>query len=407
MRALLRLAAFCALPALAFAACQQSNLTTGNQSDGAVYQLYMPETTCWNGDLVIFAHGYVQPGPMLAVPQDQLTIGGISLPATFNQLGYGFAASSYSTNGLAIVQGVHDTLDLTKNILGPQLHPKHVYLIGASEGGLVTALSAEQLPGVYSSAGAACGPIGNFQNQINYFGDFRVIFDYFFPGVIPGTAISVPSEVMTDWNSVYVPRITTDLAANPSATSQLINVMQAPVTSDPSTIAETVLDVLWYNVFGTADAQTKLDGQPYDNHYRIYFGSNNDFLLNLKVERYTASPTALAMVASQYQTSGKLQMPLVTLHTTGDPVIPYWHETLYTLKTLFAGTLLDRINLPISAYGHCNFTAAEVLGAFALVVLTGTGNDVTADVRTALPASEQDRFTEILHHLPPGSEPRP
>ena len=296
------------------------------------------------------------------------------------------------------MQGVNDTLDLTKNILDPQLKPKHVYLIGASEGGLVTTLSAEQFPTVYNSAGAACGPIGNFQDQINYFGDFRVIFDYFFPGAIPGTAISIPTNVINEWYTVYVPTITAALAANPSATAQLIKVMQAPVTSDPTTVGETVLDVLWYNVFGTADAQQKLGGQPYDNHNRLYFGSNNDFLLNLKVERYTGSPTALAMVAAHYETSGKLQMPLVTLHTTGDPVIPYWQETFYTIKTLLAGTLLDRISLPVSAYGHCNFTAADILGAFALIVLRTSGTDVSADVRELLPASQQERFTATLRH---------
>ncbi len=396
MRTLLRLAAFSALPVFASAACQQSNLTNGTQTDGAVYQLYMPELSCWNGDLVVFAHGYVQPGLPIAVPQDQLTIGGISLPATFNQLGYGFAASSYDTNGLAIVQGVNDTLDLTKNILDPQLKPKHVYLIGASEGGLVTTLSAEGFPAVYNSAGAACGPIGNFQDQINYFGDFRVIFDYFFSGVIPGTAISIPSEVIADWYTVYVNQISAALAANPSATAQLINVMQAAVTSDPTTVGETVLDVLWYNVFGTADAQTKLGGQPYDNRFRIYFGSSNDVLLNLKVERYTASPAALAAVAASYETSGKLQMPLVTLHTTGDPVIPYWQEPLYTVKTLLAGTLLDRINLPVSAYGHCNFSAGDILGAFALIVLRGSSTDVSADIRMLLPESQQAGFTAAL-----------
>jgi pimeloyl-ACP methyl ester carboxylesterase len=247
-----------ALAGLCSGACLQSNLTTGTQSSGAVYVLYQPEASCWNGSLVMFAHGYVAPGGSLAVPQDQLTIGGISLPAVFNQLGYAFAASSFSKNGLAIVQGVNDTRDLVQNILDPLLKPKRVYLIGASEGGLVTALSAEQLPNVYNSAGAACGPIGSFQGQINYFGDFRVIFDYFFPRVI----------------------------------------------------------------LGTADANATLGGQPFDNHSRIYFGSSNDFLLNLRVERYTASPAALAAVAGNYETSGKLKIPIVTLHTTGDPIIP-------------------------------------------------------------------------------------
>ena len=156
----------------------------------------MPEATCWNGAVVVFAHGFVVPGAPLAVPLDQLTIGGAFLPAAFNALGYGFAASSYSKNGLAIVQGVSDTRDLVQNILQPSLHPKRVYLIGASEGGLVAALSAEQLPQVYNVAGAACGPIGSFQGQVNYFGDFRVVFDYFFPGLIPTSPVSISTEVI-------------------------------------------------------------------------------------------------------------------------------------------------------------------------------------------------------------------
>ncbi len=357
------------LAGLASATCVQSNLSTGVQSDGAVYDVFMPEPTCWNGAVVVFAHGFVAPGAPLAVPLDQLTIGGAFLPAAFNALGFGFAASSYSKNGLAIVQGVNDTRDLVQNVLQPNLHPKLAYLIGASEGGLVAALSAEQLPQVYSVAGAACGPIGSFQGQVNYFGDFRVVFDYFFPGLIPTSPVSISSEVMADWETVYVPEITAALAANPSKTAQLINVMHAPVTSDPTTVAETVLGALWYNVFATNDAVATLSGQPFDNHDRIYLGSANDLLLNLKIERFHASPTALAAIAAHYETSGKLKMPMVTLHTTGDPIIPYWHEPLYTLKTLSAGTFLKRTNLPVAAYGHCAFTAQDVFAAFDLMVL--------------------------------------
>ncbi len=376
-----------ALVGLCSAACVQSNLTTGTQSSGAVYVLYQPESGCWNGDLVVFAHGYVAPGSPIAVPQDQLTIGGLSLPGTFNELGYAFAASSFSKNGLAIVQGVNDTRDLVQNILDPTLKPKRVYLIGASEGGLVTALSAEQLPGVYNSAGAACGPIGNFQAQINYFGDFRVIFDYFFPGAIRGTAIDIDPEVIADWYTVYVPKITQLLAAQPAATAQLLKVMKAPVTSDPATVVETILGALWYNVFGTADANATLGGQPFDNHSRLYFGSSNDILLNFRVKRYTATPAALAAVAAHYETSGRLQIPLITLHTTGDPVIPYWHEPLYTAKTLVAGDLFERTSLPVFSYGHCAFSAADVLGAFALVVLRDSGLDLNYQIQGVLQSS--------------------
>lgn len=342
--------------------------------------------------MVTFAHGYVAPDQPLGVPQSQLSIGGISLPATFNQLGYGFAASGYSKNGLAIVQGVDDTRDLVQNIVQKQIAPQRVYLIGASEGGLVTALSAEQLPNVYNAAGAACGPVGSFRNQIDYLGDFRVVFDYFFPGILPGSPVNIPQEVMADWDTVYVPKITAALAANPKATAQLLSVTKASVTSDPATVGETVLGILWYNVFATNDAAATLGGQPFDNQKRIYHGSANDLLLNLKIERFTASSTATAAIAAHYETSGKLMIPTVTIHTTGDPIVPYWHETLYTLKTLGAGSFFERTNLASANYGHCAFNSAEVLVAFAIIVLGDTGRNLSTSIQSVLPESHRAAF---------------
>ena len=388
----------CALTLFAPAAfpCEKSICTTGTRNDGSAYMVCMPETSCWVGDMVVFAHGYVAPNLPLQVPQDQLSIGGVYLPATFNQLGFGFAASSYSKNGLAITQGLADTADLVQNVIKPQYTPQRVYLIGASEGGLVTTQSAEQFPSLYNSAGAACGPIGSFQQQIDYLGDFRVLFDYFFPGVLPSSPVNIPTEAMTDWYTVYVPRITAALAANPSATAQLLKVSGAAVTSDPATVPETVLAVLWYNVFATNDAVTTLGGQPYDNHNRIYLGSSNDLLLNLTVERFTASPTATAAIATHYETTGRLLMPTVTLHTTEDPVIPYWQETLYTPKTILAGAAFERTNIPISAYGHCEFTGAEVLAAFATMVLRDTGQSLAPSILSLLPAEQKAVFNSAV-----------
>jgi hypothetical protein len=57
----------------------------------------------------------------------------------------------------------------------------------------------------------------------------------------------------------------------------------------------------------------------------------------------------------------------VTLHTTSDEVIPFWHELLYLPKV----DLTDRgrfVPIPAFRYGHCNFTSAEMLAAFAIAV---------------------------------------
>ncbi len=67
---------------------------------------------------------------------------------------------------------------------------------------------------------------------------------------------------------------------------------------------------------------------------------------------------------AHYNATGKIARPVVTIHTTGDPIIPYWHEILYTLKTAAAGTASKRLNLPVAAYGHCNLTGPQVLASF-------------------------------------------
>ncbi len=129
-----------------------------------------------------------------------------------------------------------------------------------------------------------------------------------------------------------------------------------------------MLGILWYNVFATNDGIAKLRGQPFDNRSRVYAGSANDALLNETVQRFTADRLALNLIASHYQTSGALQVPLVTLHTTLDPIVPYWHETLYAAKVAASGSTALYTGIPINRYGHCSFTVPEVLGAFQTLV---------------------------------------
>jgi hypothetical protein len=73
---------------------------------------------------------------------------------------------------------------------------------------------------------------------------------------------------------------------------------------------------------------------------------------------------------TQYQTTGVLQRPLVTLHTRQDQQVPYFHEQLYTLKTLASGAFLARhVNFAVDRFEHCNFTAEEILGSFVTMLL--------------------------------------
>lgn len=373
----------CSVPTRVLADCDPD----GVQVTGAVYRICMPDPDRWNGDLVVYAHGYVEPDRPIEIPEEHLVIpGGPSVPQVINLLGFAFAATSYSTNGLAIREGVEDLVDLVdvfSNTYGP---PVRVYLVGVSEGGLISTLAVERYPEVFDGGLAACGPIGDFQKQLNYFGDFRVLFDYFFPGVLPGSAIEIPQELVDNWDDVYVTAIMDAISADPDARERLLRVTSVPADrTDPATVDAAVLDLLWYTVHAANDAFEKLGGQPLDNTDRRYHGGGRNSSLNRAVDRFPADLAALDEIELHYQTSGILACPLVTLHTTDDPITPFWHEYLYRRKAFQAGAQPFLVNVTVDRYGHCNFTVVDLLVGFSVLVWEVTGEELVG-VDAVLPS---------------------
>ncbi len=338
----------------------------GALPSGALSLICVPDVG-WNGELVVYAPGYVDPNQPLGFYHLTLP-DGTPLPTLVQTLGYAFATTSYRQNGLAILEGVDDIKELLGAFLDSGFaQPLRTHIAGVSEGGLVATLLAERSPELFSSALAACAPIGSFRGQINYVDDFRVLFDYFFPGLIPGSAIEIPPAVIGNWETSFVPAITAALAANPGRALELMRTSKAAYDpAIPATIVTTTLNVLRYNVMGTADEAHKLGGNAFGNRARWYYGSRNDFRLNVMVERFSADPAALGALRP-YETTGELAIPLATLHTTADEIAPFWHELLYFGKT----DLVARgrfIPLPVVRYGHCNVTSREVLLSFLLAV---------------------------------------
>jgi len=357
-----------------------------NNSD-AIYRICTPPWW-WprNGDLAIWAHGYVDFTRPVEIPEDQLCFNEyLCIPDLVNFLGFDFATTSYSVNGLAVVPGIQDVVELVDLYTAEHGPPNHVYLIGASEGGLITILAVEQYPDVFDGGLATCGPIGDFAEQVNYFGDFRVVLDYFFPDLIPGDPTTIPPELIEVWDTYYANVVYPVIAhrAYRSELRQLVLVTDIPF--DPNNLGETletsVADVLWYNVFATNNANEVLGGQPFDNMDRVYTGSEDDVALNVGIQRFSADQVALDEIEAHYQTTGVLSAPIVTLHTILDQQVPYWHEELYLQKTMASGAWPElHVNYPPTmAYGHCQFGVFDVLGAFDVLVKMVTGEGLDLD----------------------------
>jgi pimeloyl-ACP methyl ester carboxylesterase len=354
---------------------------------GALYLICVPAGfDPATGSLVVYAHGSVPPQLPLALPNDE--IGGAPIAdVVTGSLGFAYATTSYRENGLVVVEAEKDLARLVakfRELYGPL--GGSVYAVGASEGGLIATLAAERHSQLFDGTLALCAPIGDFQRQINYFNDFRLAFDFYFPasvtGVELGNPIDIPADVIAAFNT---PAFRTAIAsavldpANWTRTNALLSAAGIPLQlpgSDPTLVVDTILRLLAYNILFTNQTQQTLGGQPYDNVAPTDYAR---VIAGLTVPSFQADQPASSHLRSKYETSGRLKSPLVTLFNVADPIVPSWHETEYAAKVAAAGASEFLIaQIPSSTFGHCQFSLQEVLGAFGTLAQAVNGATLAA-----------------------------
>jgi hypothetical protein len=360
---------------------------------GALYLICVPPGfDAATGSLVIYAPGSVPPQLPLVIRDD--AIDGQRVSQLITGLGLGFATTSYRQNGLIIVEGTRDLQRLAarfRELYGPL--GGATYGVGVSEGAQVVVLATERHAQLFDGTLAACGPIGDFQRQLNYYGDVRLVFDLLFGPVLApllpqlgltslGPLDAVPEQVVQLFGTPSQPGPLAQLIAqvvvsNPTLTNQLLARLGLPFQLDASNqavVVDVVLRLLGYSILFGNNAADVLGGSPYDNVTPTAYPRPID---GLAVPSYAAAQPALSHLAAMYETSGRLTSPLVTLFNTVDPIIPSWQEAAYRAKVEAAGAgsfLLAQI--PVDQFGHCAFTAAEVLGAFGALVQAVTGQSL-------------------------------
>src|SRR5512143_518503 len=168
------------LPGLAIA----NSEITGSTDGGAYYKIVVPDP--WNGDLVIWNHGF-----SLAPPAPVNDLG----PLAELQLleGYAVAASSYQQAGWALFRTRNDLQNLVRVFKDISGTPKRLFLTGGSLGGLVTVAAIEganigNVAGAFSFCGAVAGS-RNWDAAL----DLRLIYDAVCADV-PGAAIPGGAE---------------------------------------------------------------------------------------------------------------------------------------------------------------------------------------------------------------------
>ena len=346
-------------------------VVTGETGPGSTYAFYVPND--WNGSVVYYAHG-------IRLPSDPVDLNvGDGFEGFRDALGarhYAVALSSFDENGFAVKDGAQRTHQLRGLFASKFGKPARSYLAGMSLGGLMVESIAEEHGDQYDGTLAMCSPLGGSVSEINYLADVRVLFDWFYPGAVPGDVMNVPPGTNPD---AAVGAAVGAIMANPNGLGAMLRIDQTPIEgSNPNEWVTSVAYAIKYNILALDDVLSHTHGHPfYDNSTTVYASSLlpqslmyavNGQVPNVPgVGRFTATPDAIAYLDSYYKPTGALTIPTLTLHTVADPFVPrrkHQAEFLAAVTSAGANNLLVQRTVPGDHFGHCTFKADELTSAF-------------------------------------------
>lgn len=329
----------------------------GQLGPGALYTIDVPSD--WNGDLVLWAHGYTLP---------QLPVGhpsGDNLPAIRAGVldrKFAFAVTSYSKNGYAVAEGARQVHQLRGVFSGLVAPPKRTMVLGFSLGGLIGLKLAETHSNLYHGVLLVSGVVGGTRAEVRYIGDLRVLFDGLFPCALPGGVTDVPNEPFP------LPSVFACVSGNPSRVGELACTYRDPRFPLPGRSGEefvqTILRVLGFHWYAAEDLFDRTHGhQLYDNLDVAYTSCAPG--VNGAVARYTSTADAENFMRQHYEPTGVLRVPVLTLHALHDPEVPSGHELLLKERVVAAGYARNLVQRLPDRYGHTEvFPPDEVLDAF-------------------------------------------
>jgi pimeloyl-ACP methyl ester carboxylesterase len=365
---------------------QGTRIIDGRVRSGALFRLYRPAR--WNGELILFARGYDDPADPPELPDDTDESPFTDILKGYVEQGYGVAYSSFSENGWAIKDGLFHTKQLIPIYRFYFGSPKKTYVVGASMGGLIAVAMAEQYSYLIDGALSICGPVGGGRMMFEHIINSRVVFDVLFPGVMPGEhAYDVPEGL--DWDALEM-AIGAALMVNPVGAGTLAAIDQIHMPYDNGDeLGVMIGTAMWFSAFGTNDVLARTGGEyPVGNKDVVYTVGGLPLVdLNLVVDRFEASPRGACYLERWYQPTGRLGVPVVTLHTTRDNAVPFNHEEVFAglVDEAEKSEMLEQIS--VTAFGHCNLTVDDFVMAFTKLL--------------QMVAENQDDDCEPWHRFPP------
>jgi len=320
----------------------------GRDANGAWLLLARPAN--WHGGLVTHIFG----GPRMAAPGPDTTDEDLLRYAEFLRAGWAWASTSRRRAGYGIRRAAEDTLAV-RRIAEDQLGPIRFSLLhGQSWGAAVAAKTIEKLnepeangrrpfQAALLTSGVLAGPSRAYDMRVDLRAAFQAICgthprpdeaQYPVTLGLPQGARMAREDLMARYLACTGADQAVDARspAQRQALADLAAASRIPEWAIPGHLA-------WATTQFADIAWQMMDGRSaFGNAGVRYSGTSDDAALNARIPRITPDPDAAARLAEDGDLTGRIAIPVLTLHGVDDTTVFVEHQSAYRDTLARAGT---------------------------------------------------------------------
>jgi pimeloyl-ACP methyl ester carboxylesterase len=366
-------------------------ISRGGTYAGGRYVIEVPAG--WNGGLVIYAHGFEgsEHSPLAS-----------HLAAN----GYAWAASSFRSGGYRPDWFLEDTLQVRDLFIREVGRPRWTIIHGQSMGGHVAIASLELRPGVYQGALLECGVIDGVGLGDLYLA-YKAAAEYF--GGAPLLDAMDRPELPAQISALWLPALG-EPGRYTAQGRRFDSVIKHLFGGDLPLRLQGLRQRYVPNMLVPMLGPLGRAGSTLHVRYRIDPGLGVDEAeLNRKIRRFAPVAGARSRELDPVfaELTGRITVPVLAIHETGDARVPFSLQQAYRRRTLAAGTSHLLVQRAIRWGGHCAFDGEARERAFDdLVAWIERGVKPDGDDVLAADVSKLGlRWTPLLHPDDPAQPP--